>query len=138
MNFALWTTYWLFTQTIAIIIYAWPVSVFLTVNAVAATAFSRIPKKPLQLVALFSAFGWPMLILGVAGACWYTGPRMDASAIPTIGVTMIFGIQVLLSLGIIYQLAGNRWFTASVCLIAGWFGLISWFLAGMALTNVWL
>ncbi len=55
-----------------------------------------------------------------------------------IGVTIIFGIQLLLSLGIIYHLAGNRWFTASVCLIAGWFGLISWFLAGMALTNVWL
>jgi len=81
---------------------------------------------------------WPVLILSVAGACWYTGPRMDASAIPTIGVTMLFGIQVLLSVGIVYQLAGNRWFTASVCLIAGWFGLISWFLAGMALTNVWL
>ena len=138
MNFALWTTYWLFAQTIAIAIYAWPVSLFLAVNAVAATAFSHIPRKPLQRLALLTPFVWPMLILSVAGACWYTGPRMDASAIPTVGVTMIFGIQVLLSLGIIYQLAGNRWFTASVCLIAGWFGLISWFLAGMALTNVWL
>jgi hypothetical protein len=138
MNFALWTTYWLFTQTIVIIIYAWPVSLFLTLNAVAATAFSRIPKNPWQLLALLTLFIWPMLILAVAGACWYTGPRMNASAIPTIGVTMIFGIQLLLSLGITYQLAGNRWFTASVCLIASWFGLISWFLAGMSLTNVWL
>src|SRR5689334_18023546 len=138
MNFALWTTYWLFTQVVAIVIYAWPVSLFLTLNAIAATALSRIPKDPLKLLALLSAFGWPMLILGVAGGCWYTGPRMEASAIPTIGVTVIFGIQVLLSLGIIYQLAGNRWFTTSVCMIAGWFGLISWFLAGMALTNMWL
>ena len=138
MNFALWTTYWLFTQTITIVIYAWPVSLFLTLNAVAATAFSRIPTNPLQRLALLTPFMWPPLILSVAGACWYTGPRMYASAIPTIGVTMIFGIQLLLSLGIIYQLAGNRWFTASVCLIAGWFGLISWFLAGMALTNVWV
>jgi hypothetical protein len=138
MNFALWTTYWLLIQTVAVAIYAWPVSLVLSLNAVAATAFSRVPKNPLQLLALFSAFGWPMLILSVAGACWYTGPSVDASAIPTIGVTMIFGIQLLLSLGIIYQLAGNRWFTASVCLIACWLGLISWFLAGMALTNVWL
>ena len=138
MNFALWTTYWLFTQTIAIVIYVWPVSLFLTLNALAATAFSRIPKYPLQRLALLTLFMWPMLILSVAGACWYTGPGIDASAIPTIGVTIIFGIQVLLSIGIIYHLAGNRWFTASVCLIAGWFGLISWFLAGMALTNSWL
>jgi hypothetical protein len=114
------------------------VSLFLTLNAVAATAFSRIPTNPLQRLALLTPFMWPPLILSVAGACWYTGPRMYASAIPTIGITMIFGIQLLLSLGIIYQLAGNRWFTASVCLIAGWFGLISWFLAGMALTNVWV
>ena len=138
MNFALWTTYWLFIQTVAIAFYVWPVSLFLTINAVAATVFSRVPKNPLQLLALFSPFVWPPLILSVAGACWYTGPQMNASAIPTIGVTIIFGIQVLLSLGIIYQLAGNRWFTASVGLIAVWFGLISWFLAGMALTNMWL
>ncbi len=138
MNFALWTTYWLFIQTISVAIYVWPVSLLLTLNAIAAAALSRIPKDPLKLLALLSAFGWPVLILGVAGACWYTGPRMDWSAIPTIGVTMIFGIQVLLSAGLIYQLAGNRWFTASVCMIAGWFGLISWFLASMALTNVWL
>ena len=139
MNFALWTTYWLFIQAIGVVIYAWPVTLFLSLNALAATAFSRIPKTPLQRLALLTPFVWPMLILSVAGACWYTGPRnMDGSAIPTIGITMIFGIQLLLSVGIIYQLAGNRWFTASVCLIAGWFGLISWFLAGMALTNVWL
>jgi ABC-type spermidine/putrescine transport system permease subunit II len=138
MNFAFWTTYWLFTQTIAITVYAWPVSLVLGLNALAATAFSRVPKHALQRLALATPFVWPMLILGVAGACWYTGPGVNSSAIPTIGVTMIFGIQLLLSLGIVYQLAGNRWFTASVCLIAGWFGLISWFLAGMALTNVWL
>lgn len=135
---SLWTTYWLFTEAVAGLIVFWPVSLFVIVNAIAATAFARIPKGRIRLLALFSVFIWPPLILAVAGACWYTGPRMNASAIPTIGVTVIFGIQLLLSLGMIYQLAGNRWFAASVSLVAGWFGLISWFLAGMALTNVWI
>jgi len=135
---SLWTTYWLFTEAVGGLIIFWPVSLFLIINAVAATAFSRIPKGSVPLLALFSAFLWPLLIIAVAGACWYTGPRMSASAIPTIGVTMIFGIQLLLSVGMIYQLEGNRWFATSVSLIAGWFGLISWFLAGMALTNVWI
>ena len=138
MYFALWATYALFLQTVDIALLIWPVSLFLTLNAIAATFFSRRPRKPVPLLALFSAFVWPILIIAVAGACWYTGPRMSASAIPTIGVTMIFGIQVLLSLGMIYQLAGNRWFASSVSLIAGWFGLISWFLAGMALTDIWI
>jgi len=63
MNFALWTTYWLFTQTIAVVIYVWPVSLFLTLNALAASAFSRIPKNPLQRIALLTPFVWPVLIL---------------------------------------------------------------------------
>jgi hypothetical protein len=119
-------------------IYAWPVSVPLSLNVIAAAAFSRIPKNPVQLLTPFSAFAWPVLVLGVAGSWQHTGPRMTASEIPIIGVYIIFGIQLLLSIGITYHLAGNRWFTASVCLLAAWFGLISWFLAGMALTNVWL
>ena len=135
---SLWTTYWLFTQTMGGMIVLWPVSLFLVLNVLIATVFSRIPKGRIPLLALFSVFIWPPLILAVAGACWYTGPRMSASAIPTIGVTMIFGIQLLLSVGMIYQLAGSRWFATSVSLVAGWFGLISWFLAGMALTNVWI
>jgi len=135
---SLWTTYWLFTQSIGGMIALWPVSLFLALNALAATAFSRLPQGWARVLAIFSPFVWPPLILAVAGACWYTGPGLSSSAIPTIGVTVIFGIQLLLSLGIIYQLAGNRWFATSVCLAAGWFGLISWFLAGMALTNVWL
>ena len=138
MNFAFWTTYWLFTQAVAIAVYAWPVSLVLSINAIASIVFSNVPKRTVRILVLLSPFVWPMLILAVAGSCWYSGPRMNDSAIPTIGVTIIFGIQLLLSLGIIYQLAGNRWFTSAVCLIAGWFGLISWFLAGMALTNVWL
>ena len=138
MYFALWTAYALFLQTVDVALLIWPVSLLLAVNAIAAIFFSRIPKKPIPLLALSSAFLWPVLIIAVAGACWYTGPRMSASAIPTIGVTMIFGIQLLLSLGMIYQLEGNRWFATSVSLVAGWFGLISWFLAGMALTNVWI
>lgn len=138
MYFAFWTTYWLFTQAVGGLVVLWPVSLFLALNALAATAFSRIPRGRVRLFALFSPFFWPPLILAVAGACWYTGPRMNASAIPTIGVTMIFGIQLLLSLGIIYQLAGNRWFATSMCMIAGWFGLISWFTAGTALTSIWL
>jgi len=125
-------------QTIVGMIALWPVSLFLALNALAATAFSRLPQGWARVLAIFSPFVWPPLILAVAGACWYTGPGLSSSAIPTIGVTVIFGIQLLLSLGIIYQLAGNRWFATSVCLAAGWFGLISWFLAGMALTNVWL
>src|SRR6187200_1568004 len=126
MNFALWTTYWLFTQTIAIAVYAWPVSLVLSLNTIAAMVFSTVPKLGMRVLVLLSNFFWPMLILAVAGSCWYTGPRMNASAIPTIGVTIIFGIQLLLSIGIIYSLAGNRWFTGAIWLIAGWFGLISW------------
>jgi hypothetical protein len=135
---SLWSTYWLFTGTVEGIFYFWPVSLFLALNAVAAMVFSRIPKKPLQLFALLSPFVWPLLILGIGGACWNEGNRMSTSAIPTIGVTMILGIQIILSLGITYTLSGRRWVTGSVGLIAIWLGLISWFVAGMALTNVWL
>ena len=134
----LWTTYWLFTGTVEGIFYFWPVSLFLLVNAVAAISFSRTPKNPLQLFALLSPFVWPLLILGIGGACWNGGNEINGSAVPTIGVTVILGIQILLSLGITYTLTGRRWVTGSVGLIAIWVGLISWFVAGMALTNVWL
>jgi hypothetical protein len=134
----LWITYWLFTGTVEGIFYFWPVSLFLALNAVGAMAFSRIPKSPLQLFTLLSTFGWPFLMLGVGGACWHEGPRMSASAVPMIGVTVILGVQIILAFGITYTMVGRRWVTGSVCLIAVWVGLISWLVAGIALTNVWL
>ena len=135
---ALWTMYWLLTEVVEVVFYVWPLSLFLALNAIAAVACSGIPTSVSRLFALATLFMWPPLIIAVAGACWYTGPRMSASAVPTIGVTVIFGIQVLLSLGITYTLAGNRWVAIAISLIAVWLGLISWFMAGMALTNVWI
>ncbi len=135
---SLWITYALFTQAVQVTIHLWPLSGLVVFNALAAIAFSRMPNTPERLFTLLSPFLWPALILAVGGACWNLGSRMSDSAIPTIGVTVIFGIQIILSLGIIYKLAGFRWVASSVCLIAVWFGLICWFLSGMALTNVWL
>ena len=135
---SLWITYALFTQALQVTVHLWPLSGLLTLNALAAIAFSRAHYSPERFCTLLSSFVWPALILGIGGACWNLGDRMSDSAIPTIGVTVIFGIQILLSLGIIYRLAGNRWVATSVSMIAVWFGLISWFLAGMALTGVWL
>ena len=134
---ALWISYSLLTETLLVTIHLWPISGLLVLNALAAVALTHSPATPGRIITLMSSFMSPGLILAIAGSCWHVIGQSD-SAIPTIGVTMIFGIQILLSIGIVYRLAGNRWVATSVSMIAVWFGFITWFLAGMTLTSVWL
>ena len=134
----LWITYTLLLEAFQVAFYFWPVSLFLTVNSLAALAFSRLPVSAERYLALLSPLAWPLLIIAIGGFGWHTGDRMSASAVPTIGVTVVFGIQLILSVGLIYMLVGLRWIATAVSMLAAWFGLICWVLAGMALTNLWL
>ena len=134
----IWITYWLFLEAFQVAFYFWPVSLFLAVNSLAALAFSRLPDNAERSLALLSPLAWPILIISIGGFGWHNGDRMTASAVPTIGVTVVFGIQLILSVGLIYLLVGLRWIATAVSMVAAWFGLICWVLAGMALTNLWL
>ncbi len=132
---AAWTTYSLFALVFQVVLYFWPVSLLLAINAIVSILFSSFN---LRLIALGVPFVWPVLILLVAAAWWNSGPRVGASDVPGLGVAVLFGIQIILSMGITYELKGRRWAATAVCMVAIWLGAISWFIAGMALTNVWL
>ena len=132
---AIWSTVGLFGYAFQIILYFWPVSLLLGLHAVVATLFTR---PSTSMLALIVPFIWPVLILLVGASFWHAGPRWAAPDLPIAGVAILFLIQLILSAGIIYELRGRRWSATAVCLVAAWLGLISWFLAGMALTNVWV
>lgn len=129
---AAWNSYWLFSQTVEGVVYFWPMSLLLIVNAGIAMFYSPLTTRLLVLVVPFI---WPVLILLVAAA-WWDG--VGVSEVPIVGVAALFGIQVILSIGITYELRGRRWAATSVCMVALWLGALSWFVAGMALTRVWL
>src|SRR5688500_16960326 len=132
---AIWATYWLFTETFGVLLYFWPLSVLLLLHAAFAILWTR---PSTSLLALFVPFIWPVLILLVAASFWHAGPRSGSPDLPIAGVGILFLIQMVLSAGITYELRGRRWASTAVCLVAGWFGIVSWFIAGMALTNVWI
>jgi len=127
---AAWNSYWLFSQTVEGVVYFWPVSLLLVANAGVSIFYSALTPR---LLGLLVPFIWPILIILVAAA-WWDG--VVVSEVPIVGVAALFGIQVILSIGITYELRGRRWAATSVCLVALWLGALSWFVAGMALTNV--
>jgi hypothetical protein len=129
---AAWNSYWLFSQTFEGVVYFWPVSLLLIANAGVAMFYSTLTTR---LLVLLVPFIWPVLILLVAAA-WWDG--IGVSEVPIVGVAALFCIQIILSIGITYELRGRRWAATSVCLVALWLGALSWFVAGMALSNVWL
>ena len=133
MIMSAWNSYWLFSQTFEGVVYFWPVSLLLIANAGVAMFYSTLTTR---LLVLLVPFIWPILILLVAAAWWNIGDEI--SEVPQMGVAALFCIQVILSIGITYELRGRRWAATSVCMVALWLGALSWFVAGMALTNVWL
>jgi hypothetical protein len=133
MTSAILATLWIFSQALEIALYFWPLSILLILHAVIALIWCR---PSASLLALFVPFIWPILILLVAAAWWNIGDEI--SDVPQIGVAALFCIQIILSIGITYELRGRRWAATSVCMVALWLGALSWFVAGMALTNVWL
>jgi ABC-type transport system involved in multi-copper enzyme maturation permease subunit len=133
MTSAILAILWIFSQALKIALYFWPLSILLILHAVVAVLLSR---PSASLLALLVPFIWPILILLVAAAWWNIGDEI--SEVPQMGVAALFCIQVILSIGITYELRGRRWAATSVCMVALWLGALSWFVAGMALTNVWL
>lgn len=135
----LWTAWWMFGGLIEGLMFFWPVSLLLGLHALAATARSSwAVRDPGTIFALLVPFVWPALIL-LTGAAWrHAGPRHNAAMVPIIVVGILFVIQVVLSAGIVYTRRRERWAALATSLLAGWFGVLSLFIARMALTNVWL
>ena len=131
-------TVWLIGGLFEGLIFFWPVSLVLLAHAAVAGGYTSLVGRNVLTPALLVPFIWPMLVVAIAGSCRYSGPVMGAPIVPIAAVEIVLAVQVLLSLGIIYQLKGRRWWTTSVTMIAGWLGVISLFLAQMALTNKWL
>ena len=132
---AAWNSYWLFSQTVEGVLYFWPVTLLLIANAGVAIFYSTLTPR---FLALLVPFIWPILILLVAAAWWNSGDGAGVSEVPIVGVGVLFCIQIILSIGITYELRGRRWAATSVCMVAVWLGALAWFVAGMALTNGWL
>ena len=130
--------FWLVGQALEMIVFLWPVSLLLVVHIGLAAAFARSRNVRIPSPALAVPFIWPVLILMIGGSGWQMASRIEASRIPIAAIEIIAVVQFLLSVGIIYQLKGQRWLATAVCMVAGWLGIISSLIAGMAVTNVWL
>jgi hypothetical protein len=133
-----WISWWLLTEAFRAAFYFWPVSLVLGMHSFAAIALSPRTNRASHFLALLVPFIWPVLIVTVGGFCWQSVSEMENSAVPVIGITMLFSIQILLSAGIIYEVRGSRWTATAVSLVAAWLGLICWFLTGMSLTHMWV
>ena len=127
-------TFWLLGGLVEGLLFFWPVSLLLFTHAVVAGGYTLVRGRSVLTSALLIPFIWPLLVVAIAGASRSSGEV----AVPIAAVEIVLAVQVLLSLGIIYELRGRRWWTASVTLIAGWLGVISLFLAQISLTNRWL
>ena len=132
------TSLWLLIQVVELILYVWPVTLVVVLHIFVAFVISRSNKKFSGWVGLLTPFLVPFLALLIGGFFWHFGPRSDAPPIPLMAVESLFWIQILLCIGFIYLRKGRRWSTIALYLLAIWFGLICWFVTGMALTNVWL
>lgn len=133
----LWRSLSLLSQTFDVMVVLWPITFVLVIHIIFATIRSdsrRILKTPYLIAPIIPS----LLILLVGGFAWHSGNRSDAPLFPQNLVGLLFAIQVLALVFLIIRQNGERWLTFSFCLLFLWFALISQFLVGMALTNVWL
>ena len=121
-----------------IAVYLWPISLLLPIHGLVSLTLTFKSVRARYAATLLLPFSFPFILILFGYLFWHTGTRADTPNGPVIGAALLFISQVLISLFLIYRSKGMRWFMTAACLIAIWFGLISWFLAGMALTNVWL
>jgi hypothetical protein len=134
----LWTMFWLGREALAVLVFFWPVSLLLLVHVGLAAAFSWSRNVRMPSPALIVPFVWPFLVLMIGGSGWQTTSRIETSHVPLAAVEIIAVVQFLLSAGIIYQLKGQRWLAAAVCMVAAWLGVISCTIAEMAITYRWI
>ena len=127
---------WLLSQTFDVMVYLWPITLGLVLHIILATVRSssrQILKTPNILVPILPT----LLTLIVGGFAWHSGNRAGAAIFPEILVGLLFAVQLLASIFVIIRQNGERWLATSVSLLFLWFALISQFIVGMALTNVW-
>jgi hypothetical protein len=133
------TAWWLFGGLLEGLMFFWPVSLLLGLHALAASAsWAWSVPNYRRFLVLLTPFVWPVLILLVGAAWRHLGPRHYAAMVPIVSVEVLFAIQVILSVGLVYALKGGRWAAAATSLLAGWCGVLSLLIAKMALTNVWI
>ena|SRR5438477_2135564 len=120
------------------VLFLWPVSVVLTLHSVTAFLLSKAPDRFSRWWMMLPPFLFPFLILLIGGFFWYSGGRSDAPTGPLLVAELLFWSQLILSAFLVYHRKGFRWLTTAVYLLAIWFGIVCWFITGMALTNTWL
>jgi len=118
--------------------FLWPITLLLIVHAVASLVLSFRNIRLRYLATLLLPFCFPVLIIFVGYFFWHSGTKANAPIAPMIAANLLLISQILFCFYLIYRSKEVSWFTAAVVLIAVWLGLISSFITGMALTNVWL
>lgn len=131
-------TFWLMKGVFEVSLFAWPLSLTLTLNLISALVFSRSLNKFKRWGLLLAPSLLSILILLIGGVFWNSGPRSNTSEFVLTMNEILFGIQIILCAALIFWKKENRWVTISAMLITVFLGLASWFEAGMALTNTWL
>lgn len=126
---------WLFTQSVEFLILAFPVTLVLIAHLIAAYSLSRSESKFESDYLMWAPFLWPFAILSIGGFFSHSGSVLDAPPLPIWAAAICFLATSVHSLVILVKRPTNRWVAGAVGLLAIWYGVCCWFVAGMALTN---
>ena len=131
---------WLAKMVLEGLLFLWPITVTLLLF-MSFTSYFRFPFTPSNFrrknLFVFSPFLLSILLLLIGTLAAAVGPTADVSKSAEILIGILFWLHIPVSLIVVYNLKGYRWFAASVVLFAFWIGISCSFIAGMAVTDKW-
>jgi len=135
---------WLARQAMDGLFYFWPITLTLVVGIV--VTFAMKPPFVGSDIKFRSRHLFVLLPLATTSLILVLGTVMEhsstsqnpASRWPSYAVLALFGVQLLISIWIVWLMKGYRWFSAFAVALQQWFALWCVFVAGISIAGDWL